>query len=110
MGKLSALLVGTFLLLVLAYSELASGFTPLINWLGPILGIPLQFLLGLIFMMIGNPLAYPSVLIDWVALGVVIGLIVRRTGGGGSFGIPGLRRRLGIPGCDRWHRLLPCVS
>lgn len=81
MGKLSALLVGTFLLLVLAYSELASGFTPLINWLGPILGIPLQFLLGLIFMMIGNPLAYPSVLIDWVALGVVIGLIVRRTGG-----------------------------
>jgi hypothetical protein len=81
MGKLSALLVGTFLLLVLAYSELASGFTPLINWLGPILGIPLQFLLGLVFMMIGNPLAYPSVLIDWVALGVVIGLIVRRTGG-----------------------------
>jgi|GEM_PF-5271467 len=56
MGKLSALLVGTFLLLVLAYSELASSFTPLINWLGPILGIPLQFLLGLVFMMIGNSL------------------------------------------------------
>lgn len=81
MGKLAAFLVGTFLLLALAYSELASGFSPLINWLGPVFGVPLQFLLGLIFMMVGNPIAYPSVLIAWIVVGVVIGLIVRRTGG-----------------------------
>jgi len=79
--KLTAFLLGTLSLLALSYSALAPSFNPLINWLGPVLNVPFQFLLGLAFAMFGNPTAFPAVFFVWVAVGVAIGLLVRRTGG-----------------------------
>lgn len=80
MAKLMAFLVGTFLLLVLAYSVLAPSFAPLINWIGPVAGVPLQFLLGITFAIFGNPFTYHAVVLVWISVGATVGLLVRKTG------------------------------
>jgi hypothetical protein len=78
MTRLASFVFGTLSVLILTYSVLASSFNPLIDWLGPIMGFQLRFLLGSVFLIFGNPAQYMTLLISWLAIGTVIGLFARR--------------------------------
>lgn len=62
----------------MAYYVLSSYYYPLTNWLSPIAGGGLSLMLGLFFIMLGNPLIYPVLIPVWIVIGAIIGLSVRR--------------------------------
>jgi hypothetical protein len=80
MGKLTALLAGTFAVLILSYYLLSSAYDPIINWIGPFVGYRLVFILGLVYLLLGNPLSHIVLLASWVLIGVVIGIASAKTG------------------------------
>ncbi len=80
MGKLAALLAGTFAVLILSYYLLSPAYSPLIDWIGPFIGYRLVFILGLVYLLLGNPLGRMTLLVSWILIGVVIGLAAGKTG------------------------------
>jgi hypothetical protein len=78
MGKLTAVLAGTAILLVYSYYVLSSSFSPLINWFGPFLGCRLNLILGVMWLEQGTPLQYASIFGIWVIVGIIIGLSSKR--------------------------------
>jgi hypothetical protein len=78
MTRLAAVLVGTSVVLALAYSVASATFAPLVNWLGTVVGVPLLFLLGMFFLILGNPLQYPIVLASWVVAGILVAAFARK--------------------------------
>lgn len=77
MSKLAAALVSTVVVFFLALAWIPSGFAPLINWLGPQLGVSFQVMLALIFFLFGNPITYTVIFAGWAIAGVIIGLFAR---------------------------------
>ena len=82
MGKLTAVLGGTFAALVISYYFLSGAFSPLINWLAPTLGYRFIIILGLVYLLFGNPLQSAGLFVTWVVLGIIVGLGARRLGRG----------------------------
>ena len=78
MGKLTGVLAGSAILLIFSYYVLSNSFTPLINWIGPILGYRLNLLLGLLWLEQGTPLQYASIFAIWAVVGIVVGFSSKR--------------------------------
>ena len=64
--------------MLIGYYVLSDSYSPLINWLSPYLGGNMTLILGLFFMLLGNPLDYPVLIAAWIVVGVIIGLSARR--------------------------------
>ncbi len=78
MGKLTAVIAGVAILLVFSYYVLSASFSPLINWIGPVLGFRLNLILGLIWLEQGTPLQYALIFALWAVVGVIVGISSRR--------------------------------
>ena len=77
MSKLAAALVSTLVVFFLAFAWMPSGFAPLINWLGPQLGVSFQVMLALIFFLFGNPITYTVIFAGWAIAGIIVGVFAR---------------------------------
>lgn len=64
--------------MLIAYYVLSGYYYPLTNWLSPIAGGGLSLMLGMFFIVLGNPLTYPVLIPAWIAIGAVVGISVRR--------------------------------
>ncbi|MEM3851952.1 MAG: hypothetical protein QXP70_03030 [Methanomassiliicoccales archaeon] len=78
MGKFSGFVFGTMAAVLIAYYLLSPSFSPLSNWLSPYFGSGLSLILGLVYLLLGNPVTYQIVIVGWVVIGAVIGLSTRR--------------------------------
>ena len=74
MRKLTALIVGIGILLSFSYYVLSGSFSPLINWIGPVIGFKLNLMLGLLWLEQGTPLQYISIFVVWAVVGVIVGI------------------------------------
>ena len=81
MGKFSGFVFGTTASVIISYYFLSQYYSPLLGWLEPTFGSGLALVLGLIFLLLGNPFIYPVVIAAWIAIGFVVGLSVRRVKG-----------------------------
>ncbi len=73
MRKLTALIAGIAILLSFSYYVLSVSFSPLINWVGPVLGFRLNLMLGLMWLEQGTPLQYVLIFSAWAVVGVIVG-------------------------------------
>lgn len=80
MGKLTAYILGVFGALLVSYYLLSTYYIPLIHWLGPFLGTPIMFLLPILFLLLGNPLTYPIVIVAWLIIAFMVALGARKGG------------------------------
>ena len=78
MGKLTAVIAGVAILLSFSYYVLSASFSPLINWIGPVLGFRLDLMLGLMWLEQGTPLQYALIFALWAVVGVIVGISSRR--------------------------------
>ncbi len=62
----------------LGYLFLSGYYAPMLNWLAPYYGSRLYFAFAFFFMILGNPITYPVLLVTWMIVGVVIGLFTRK--------------------------------
>lgn len=79
MSKLGAIVFGSTIAVAYAYYILGAYFSPLLNWLGPLLGAPFRFAMGLFLLSLGSPFAYVAVGVGWVIAGISCGLFARST-------------------------------
>ncbi len=75
--KLVGLSVGFLITIVLAFYLFPIQYEGLIGWLAPFFGPWLRFAFMFLFIIFADFLAYPTVLIIWVAVGLIAGLFVR---------------------------------
>jgi len=75
--KLIGLVIGFTLTIVLAFIFFPPQYDAIIRWLSPYLGPWLRFAFIFLFIIFADCLAYPNVLITWVAVGLVAGLLCR---------------------------------
>ena len=80
MGKLTGYILGVSAALVVAYYVLLPYYTPLLNWLGPYFGAPLAFILPILFLLMGNPLEYPVIIVSWIIIAFLVAAGARRGG------------------------------
>ncbi|OWP56177.1 MAG: hypothetical protein B2I17_07550 [Thermoplasmatales archaeon B_DKE] len=80
MGKLTGYILGVSGALLVSFYILSAYYMPLINWLGPYFGAPLVFILPILFLILGNPLTYPVVLVSWLIIAFLVALGARRGG------------------------------
>lgn len=78
MGKLSAYILGLTFALVVGFYYLSTLYTPLLNWLMPVFGTPLIFIVTFLYIMLGDPFKNPTLLIVLVILGILIGISARK--------------------------------
>lgn len=78
MRKLAAFIVCGLIALLAGYTFLPQGFNALIDWLGPVFGLPLVFVFSSLFILLADPLKFTSVAILWAAVGFIGGMIVRK--------------------------------
>lgn len=78
MGKLTSYLIGLTAAILLSYYVLFTYYTPIINWLGPVVGSDIIFPFGFLFLLLGSSLTYPIVLMSWIVIGVAVGLGSRK--------------------------------
>ncbi len=81
MGKFSGFVFGTTTAVIIGYYLLSPYYSPIVNWFSPYFGSSVALMLGLFFLLLGDPLIYPIVIFSWVAVGIVVGLSVRRVKG-----------------------------
>jgi hypothetical protein len=75
MGKMLSIMIGTIAAIYLTYTYLSNYFQPLLNWLEPVLGIPLKFMVGVSFLLFGSSFNFPIVLLSWIILSILIGVL-----------------------------------
>jgi hypothetical protein len=78
MGKLSAYILGLTFALVVGFYYLSSLYSPLLNWLMPVFGTPLIFIVTFLYLLLGNPIRNPILLFALLILGVIIGISARK--------------------------------
>lgn len=78
MGKLSAYILGLGFALAISFYYLISLFDPILNWLMPVFGTPLIFLITLLYLLMGDPLRNPVLFLILVLLGLLIGVSARK--------------------------------
>lgn len=78
MGKLTSYILGMVAAVAVAYYLLASYYSPILGWLGPVLGTSLIFPLAFLFLLLGNFTLFPVLLESWVFLGIVVGIGARK--------------------------------
>ncbi len=72
---------GTTVAVIISYYILAPYYSPVVNWISPYFGGGTGLMMGLLFLLLGDPLIYPIVIAAWVAIGVIVGLSARRVKG-----------------------------
>jgi len=75
--KLIGLVTGFTLTVVLAFVFFPPQYDAIIRWLSPYLGPWIRFAFIFLFVIFADCLAYPTVLITWVIVGLVTGLLCR---------------------------------
>lgn len=75
--KLIGLTIGFLLTTVLSYALFPLAYESLIRWLAPYLGPWLRFFFMYLFIYFGHPIAFPTVAIIWVVVGIIAGLFIR---------------------------------
>ncbi|MEM0155009.1 MAG: hypothetical protein QW597_00160 [Thermoplasmataceae archaeon] len=80
MGKLTGYILGVSGALLVSYYVLSIYYAPLINWLGPFFGTPIMFLLPILFLLLGNPLAYPVLILAWLFIALMVAVGARKGG------------------------------
>ena len=78
MKKWIALIAGTFLTFILSYMLIPSGFTTIINWIGPVFGTSIHIFLSMLYILLADPLTFTVLFVMWAAIGLAIGFIVRK--------------------------------
>ncbi len=78
LGKFSGFVFGTTAAVIISYYILAPYYSPVVNWISPYFGSGTGLMMGLVFLLLGDPLIYPIVIVAWVAIGVIVGLSARR--------------------------------
>jgi len=78
MRKILAFIACSVWVFGLGFTLLPISFSLLTGWLGPVFGTSVHILLAMIFILFGDPLAFPTLIGIWVVTGFVCGLIVRR--------------------------------
>lgn len=78
MRKLLAFIICGLIALLAGYTLLPQGFNALVDWLGPVFGLPLVFVFSSLFILLADPFKFISVAILWVVIGLVGGLIIRK--------------------------------
>ncbi|MHB1492971.1 MAG: hypothetical protein ACYCVP_04640 [Thermoplasmataceae archaeon] len=74
MGKFSAYIIGLFTAITLSYYVLSSFYSPLINWVGPIFGAPLIFIVSILFLLLGDVFNHLILIPLLIVIGVIIGV------------------------------------
>lgn len=72
---------GTTAAVIISYYILAPYYSPVVDWLSPYFGSGTGLMMGLVFLLLGDPLIYPVVIVAWIAIGVIVGLSARRVKG-----------------------------
>jgi hypothetical protein len=55
-----------------------TGFNVIVSWLSPLFGTSLRIALSQIFVLLGDPFVYSTLLILWITVGFLGGLILRK--------------------------------
>jgi len=76
--KIGAYLLGVFLLLLLGAVLLHPSLLAIADWLGPVIGSSVYGGMTMAFLMIGDPIGYPIILVIWLLVALVVGGIIRR--------------------------------
>ena len=69
---------GTTAAVIISYYILAPYYSPVVDWISPYFGSGTGLMMGLVFLLLGDPLIYPIVIVAWVAIAVIVGLSARR--------------------------------
>ena len=80
MGKLTGYILGVSGALLVSYYLLSAYYAPLVSWLGPFLGIPIMFLLPILFLVMGNPITYPVLILAWLFIALMVAVGARKGG------------------------------
>lgn len=78
MGKLTSLIVGFLVICFIAFYYISTQYAALINWIGPVTGPEIIYILGFLLLFFGSPFHYPLVLMIWILLGLVVGITSRK--------------------------------
>ncbi|MGP6239437.1 hypothetical protein ACNF40_03350 [Cuniculiplasma sp. SKW4] len=78
MGKLSAYILGLGFALIIGFYYLSNLYTPLLNWLMPVFGTPLIFIVTFLYLTLGDPFTNPTLLFILIMLGILIGISARK--------------------------------
>lgn len=78
MGKLSAYILGVSFALIVSFYYVYTLYSPLLNWLMPVFGTPLIFVVTFLYILLGNPLKNPMLLVILIFLGFLIGISARK--------------------------------
>jgi len=78
MRKLVAIIVCWLLAFSIGYTILPTGFSAVINWLGPVFGTSIHLIFSTLFVLLADPLKYTSLAIAWAIVGFIGGLIIRK--------------------------------
>jgi hypothetical protein len=78
MRKIVAFILCALLTFGFGLSITPTSFNLIISWLGPVFGTSLHVFLSMVFILLGNPLKFTSLIFLWVSVGFICGLIVRR--------------------------------
>ncbi len=78
MRKIGAYVLGVFLLLLLGAALIHPSLLVVADWLSPTFGSGVYGVVTMAFLMLGDPVDYPSVLFVWVFVALVVGVVVRR--------------------------------
>ncbi len=85
--KLIGITVGLLLTIVLAFYLFPPEYNAMVSWLAPFFGSWLRFAFMFLFILLADCFAYPTVLILWVAVGLIAGLFARSTWGSIGIGL-----------------------
>lgn len=78
MRKIGAYFLGVFLLLLLGAALIHPSLLVIADWLGPAFGPQVYGAMTMAFIMLGDPIGFPVILLIWVFVALLIGGIVRR--------------------------------
>lgn len=85
--KLIGITVGLLLTIVLSFYLFPPEYNAMVSWLAPFFGSWLRFAFMFLFILLADCFAYPTVLILWVAVGLIAGLFARTTWGSIGIGL-----------------------
>jgi len=78
MRKLAAFLICGLIALLAGYTFLPTGYNALVDWLGPIFGLPLVFVFSSLYVLFADPFKFTFIAILWAVVGLIGGMIIRK--------------------------------
>lgn len=75
MRKLISYFITLGFLSIIGFTILHPSFRILSDWLGPLMGSHIYTMFTFFYLLFGNPIKYPSILLTWLILGVLVGVI-----------------------------------